>query len=290
MGKQTGQSGRREGDGCALLLNTEQRIRKQHSPAVRDHVYHSIFHTASRCKMGVRKCFRPGRLDVTQCCYIDPWMVELAFTSFQHWRCKNLTAHKHHTRWGGTCLWYGEWDLQSSSEGAYLQTDMQRAPQAADPSRLLIRLALWAGESQGRRRITRWASKVKRGYPGGWATWRGDDRWWEFRAWGAWMTVSWLVYNRYFLVCLSRWVCSSCCTNVGEANPGCHDCKVTLTPEPPLPLSLPLLSTFPLASSQGQPVSLEAEAEHVVLRQPQTPKPPPSCSHPRLGDLGNHSN
>lgn len=136
------------------------------------------------------------------------------FTSFQHWRCKNLTAHKHHTRWGGTCLRSGEWDLQSSSEGAYLQTDMQRAPQAADPSRLLIRLALWAGESQGRRRITRWASKVKRGYPGGWATWRGDDRWWEFRAWGAWMTVSWLVYNRYFLVCLSRWVCSSCCTNV----------------------------------------------------------------------------
>lgn len=32
---------------------------------------------------------------------------------------------------------------------------MQRAPQAADPSRLLIRLALWAGESQGRRRIAR---------------------------------------------------------------------------------------------------------------------------------------
>lgn len=45
--------------------------------------------------------------------------------------------------------------LQKNASCAYLQTDMQRAPQAADPSRLLIRLELWAGESQGRRRMAR---------------------------------------------------------------------------------------------------------------------------------------
>lgn len=47
MGKQAGQSGGREGDGWAVLLNTEQRIRNQHSPAVREHIYYSLFQTAS---------------------------------------------------------------------------------------------------------------------------------------------------------------------------------------------------------------------------------------------------
>lgn len=53
---------------------------------------------------------------------------------------------------------------------AYLQTEMHRAPQAAAPSRLHIRLTLWAGEREGRRHIAMRASRVKRGYPGGWAT------------------------------------------------------------------------------------------------------------------------
>lgn len=50
---------------------------------------------------------------------------------------------------------------------AHLQTDMQRAPQAAEASRLVIMLTLWAGERDGRRHIARRDSRVKRGYPGG---------------------------------------------------------------------------------------------------------------------------
>lgn len=60
MGKQAGQSGRREGDGWALLVNTEQRIRNKHGLAVGDHIYHSLFQTASGRKMWVRKCFKTG--------------------------------------------------------------------------------------------------------------------------------------------------------------------------------------------------------------------------------------
>jgi len=59
---------------------------------------------------------------------------------------------------------------------AYLQTVMQRVPQAAAPSRLLIRLTLWAGESEGSRHIARRASRVKTGYPGGWATYKHNGR------------------------------------------------------------------------------------------------------------------
>lgn len=52
------------------------------------------------------------------------------------------------------------------------------------------------------------------------------------------------------------------------ANTGCHERKVTLTLEPPPPLSFPLLATFPLASSQGQPASLEAEHVALTSRRP----------------------
>ncbi|TNN42239.1 hypothetical protein EYF80_047579 [Liparis tanakae] len=38
-------------------------------------------------------------------------------------------------------------------------TVMQRVPQAAAPSRLLIRLTLWAGEREGRRHMARRASR-----------------------------------------------------------------------------------------------------------------------------------
>lgn len=45
----------------------------------------------------------------------------------------------------------------------------------------------------------------------------------------------------------------------------------TLAPQPHLPLPLPLLTTFPLASSQGRRASLEAAAEHVVLTSRRPP-------------------
>lgn len=51
--------------------------------------------------------------------------------------------------------------------GSYLHTVMQRAPQAAAPSKQPIRLTLWAGEREGSANMARRAIRVKRGYPGG---------------------------------------------------------------------------------------------------------------------------
>lgn len=48
MGKQAGQSSRREGGVWALLLNTEQRIRDKRCQSARTQKYRSLFQTASR--------------------------------------------------------------------------------------------------------------------------------------------------------------------------------------------------------------------------------------------------
>lgn len=137
---------------------------------------------------------------------------------------------------------------------------MQRVPQAAEASRLVIRLTLWAGDSHGRRHMARRDSKVKRGYPGGWATWgaeqsnRGSGKNEAILLQMFWLALeTWFFHKSFF-------------TPSKDAT-----AKVS-----PIPLLSFHLSFLPLASSQGRHGTPGIVAQHVALANPS----PPSCSPP----------